>query len=84
VRDGEPVLTGPRCVVSTDVKLNFEEPVRPEAAESDFVLCAEIVRLMALLDKIQNGKVSKLEIRAGIARRIVWERGPTDLGGVSA
>jgi len=47
------------------------------------LLCAEIVRLMALLDKINNGKISKLEIRAGIPRRIILENVPTEFECVS-
>jgi hypothetical protein len=83
VRDQEPVLTAQKCVVLTDVKLDAEERPRQEAAEPDFLLCAEIVRLMALLDKINNGKISKLEIRAGIPRRIILENVPTEFECVS-
>ena len=83
IRDREPILTGPPCVVLVDVKLDSEEGPSREIANSDFLLCAEVRRLMALLDKIQNGKISKLEIRAGIPRRIILENLPTECGGVS-
>jgi hypothetical protein len=66
VRDHEPVPPDPECVVLVDVKLDSEKRPRPEADQADFVLSIEVVRLMVLLDKIQNGKVSKLEVRAGI------------------
>ena len=82
VRDREPVLSE-KCLVFVDFKLDSEERPRPEAAEPDFLLCAEIVRLMALLDKINNGKISKLEIRAGIPRRIILENVPTEFECVS-
>ena len=82
VRDCEPVFSG-KCLVFADVKLDSEERPREEAADSDFLLCAEIVRLMTLLDKIHNGKISKLEVRAGLPRRILLENLPTELPGVS-
>jgi hypothetical protein len=83
VRDHEPVPPDPECVVLVDVKLDSEERPRPEADQADFVLSIEVVRLMVLLDKIQNGKVSKLEVRAGIPRRVVWENRATECGGDS-
>jgi hypothetical protein len=81
VRDREPVLSDPQCVVLVDVKLNSEEHTSQEADQSDFVLSTEVVRLMALLDKIQNGRISKLEVRAGIPRRVVWENRAPEFGG---
>lgn len=83
VRDREPVLADPQCVVLLDVKLDSEEYSRQVAEQSDFVLSIEFVRLMALLDRIQNGKISRLEVRAGIPRRVVWESSTTDFGGDS-
>jgi hypothetical protein len=83
VCDREPVLSDPQCVVLVDVKLDSEERPRQETDQSDFLLSAEVVRLMALLDKIQNGRISKLEIRAGIPRRVVWENRVTEFGGDS-
>jgi len=83
VRDREPVLD-PEAVVSIDVKLDSEERSRDEFSSADFLLCAEAVRLMALLDQINNGKISKLEVRAGIPRRILYEHRISELGGVSA
>jgi hypothetical protein len=38
---------------------------------------------MALLDKIHHGKISKLEVRAGLPRRILLENLLTEFGGVS-
>jgi hypothetical protein len=67
--------------VLADIKLDSEQRLRPEADQPDFVLCIEVVRLMALLDKIQNGKISKLEVRAGIPRRVVWENRAPEFGG---
>jgi hypothetical protein len=39
---------------------------------------------MGLLDKIHSGKISKLEIHAGIPRRVILENLATELRGVSA
>jgi hypothetical protein len=83
VRDREPVLSDPECVALVDIKLDSEQHARPELGQSDFVLSTEVVRLMALLDTIQDGKISKLEIRAGIPRRVVWENRATKFGGDS-
>jgi hypothetical protein len=74
VRDREPILYDPQCIVLVDVKLDSEQRSRQQSDQSDFVLSAEVVRLMVLLDMIQNGIISKLEVRAGIPRRVIWER----------
>ncbi len=82
VRDHEPVFSDD-CLVLVDVKLNSEENSHQGANQDDFFLCAEIVRLMALLDTISQSKISELEIRAGIPRRIVLEHPSTEFVGVS-
>jgi hypothetical protein len=74
VRNREPIFTTSLPVVLADVKLDSEDEPRREAGLSDFVLGAELVRLMLLLDKIEEGKISKIEIRAGLPRRVVVER----------
>jgi hypothetical protein len=60
--------------VLVDVKLDSEQRSRQQSDQSDFVLSAEVIRLMVLLDMIQNGMISKLEVRAGIPRRAIWEK----------
>jgi hypothetical protein len=82
VRDREPVVD-PAPIVFADIKLDSDERARDEFNNADFIVCAEIVRLLALLDQINNGKISKLEVRAGIPRRIVYEHRISELGGVS-
>jgi hypothetical protein len=57
----------------TDIKLDAEERPRGELAAADFTLCTEARRLMSVLDSIQNGKISKIEVRAGVPRRLVVE-----------
>ena len=70
-------------MVLVDLKLDSEERPRRETDQSDFLLSAEVVRLMALLDKIQDGKIFKLEIRAGIPRRVLLENHAAKFGGDS-
>jgi len=72
IKDKEPALD-PGPVVLLDIKLDSEERPRDEFGSADFLLCAETIRLMVVLDQITNGKVSKLEVRAGIPRKIIFE-----------
>lgn len=74
VRDGEPLLSGPGPNVLVDVRLDSEELARDELGLADFGLCAEVCRLMSLLDRVGNGKILKIEVRAGIPRRITLEK----------
>ena len=80
VRLGEPLLSCPGPIVLVDVRLDSEESQRPELALADFVLCAEVYRLMCLLDHVENGKISKIEVRAGIPRRITLEKQMKEMG----
>lgn len=73
VRDREPVL-GPEPRVLVDVRLDSDERPREELAAADFALSAELCRLMSLLDEVRNGRISKVEVRAGIPRRITFEK----------
>ncbi len=74
VRSREPVLTDSLPLVLADVKLDADDEPRPEAALFDFVLSTELVRLMLLLDQIGEGKIPRIEIRAGLPREAVVER----------
>ena len=73
VRDREPILQYPAPAVLVDVRLDAEAKPREEMAAMDFALGAEVTRLMALLDKIENGKITKIEVRAGLPRRATFE-----------
>ena len=73
IKDKEPALD-PGPVVLLDIKLDSEERPRDESGSTDFLLCAEAIRLMTLLDQITNGKVSKLEVRGGVPRIIFEHR----------
>jgi hypothetical protein len=73
VLDGEPIWQSPAPAVLVDVRLDAETQPRQEIAATDFVLGAEITRLMALLDKIETGRITKIEVRAGLPRRATFE-----------
>ena len=72
VRDSEPILSG-AAVAILDVKLDRDEIPRTELNLQDFVLSAEVVRLMVRLDQFRNGTIQSLEVGAGLPRRLVFE-----------
>ena len=80
VRDQEPVLASPSPIVVVDLKLDAEDHSRDELAAADFELCAEVGRLISFLDRMQDGKISSIEVRAGIPRRILFEKPLTEGG----
>ncbi len=71
VRDGEP-LFNPPPVVMADIKLDGDEEVRPELMLADFVLCSEVRRIMNQLNRLKNGTIERIEIHAGIPRRLAF------------
>lgn len=72
VRDHEPVFD-PRPVVLLDVKLDTDTVERSEAELQDFVLRAEILRLLRRLDDMENGRLDLIIVRAGIPRLLRME-----------
>ena len=80
VLDREPVLASRPPIVVVDLKLDVDQLLRDEVTAVDFELCAEVGRLMSLLDRIRNGKISSIEVRAGIPRRILFEKSLTEGG----
>jgi hypothetical protein len=72
VRNADPMLDD-ACVVVIDAKLDREEVPRPELDLADFELRAEVGRLMSRLDELKNGTIQRLEVHAGIPRRLVFE-----------
>ena len=60
--------------MQVDVKLDGDEGPRPETALADFELRGEVVRLMKCLAGVQNGTIVRIEVRAGIPRRLTIER----------
>ena len=72
VRDREPAFSPPPLVL-VDAKLDADEGPRPELDLTDFELSDEVRRLICRLDKIKNGTISRLEVRGGIPRRMIFE-----------
>jgi hypothetical protein len=83
VRFCEPIFQCPAPVVFVDVRRDVEARPREEISTTDFALGAEVTRLMALLDKIENGKITKLEVRARLPRRATFEARNTEAGPTS-
>ena len=75
VRDGDPVFCETTRVL-IDRKLDSAEPTRLELSLADFVLCREARGLNDQLDGIGTGTIQSIEVRAGIPRRIIFERPP--------
>ena len=72
LRRGEPVFS-PAPRVFLDVRLDLEDAVRSEQGLPDFAIPEEIHRLLARLDAIQDGNIERIEVRAGIPRRLIVE-----------
>jgi hypothetical protein len=73
VLEREPVYQ-PQPVVLVDVRLDTDDSARPELALADFSLSDEVRRLMVKLDELTNGRIDRLEIRAGLPRRMMFAR----------
>jgi hypothetical protein len=80
VRDASPVFD-PMPVVLIDARLDADEKPRPEVELTDFVLRDEVCRLMARLDELKNGTIDRIEVRAGVPRRIVFAARLTEAKG---
>jgi hypothetical protein len=72
VRNGEPVFDPPP-VVLRDVKLTGDEEPRPELRLDDFALSDGVSRLMKGLDDMKCGTIRRIEVHAGLPRRMLFE-----------
>jgi hypothetical protein len=65
---GEPALNDPEIRVYREVKLggDAENGARPEVAEPDFKLKAQVLHLFAQFDQLQDGRVEVLHVRHGL------------------
>jgi hypothetical protein len=75
VRDSDPVFSPPPLVL-IDIKLDNDQGPRTEVELSDFVLRDEVRRLLERFDELKNAKVERIEVQAGIPRRVVFESRP--------
>jgi hypothetical protein len=72
VRDSEPVYDPPPLLVF-DTKLNRDDNPRPELELADFELRADVLRLMAQLDRAESGVFQRIEVQAGLPQRVLLE-----------
>ena len=70
VRDFDPVWD-PAPTVLSEIKLDTEDGPRPENELPDFKLSSEVKRLMCQLDQLKDGKIERIEVRAGVPKRMV-------------
>jgi hypothetical protein len=49
----------------------MDDAPRPEGELPDFKLSSEIQRLISQLDQIKDGRIERVEVRAGVPRRLV-------------
>jgi hypothetical protein len=77
IRNGDPVFH-PGPTILLEVKLDADEGERPEVSLADFTLNAEVRRLLAHLDLLQDGTVERIDVRSGVPRRVIIERRITD------
>ena len=79
IRDREPVFNPPPTVL-LDVKLDADCIPRREAALDDFALREEVHRLLERIDHLESGRLDRIEVRAGIPRRVLIEAKLTEEG----
>jgi len=79
IRDREPVFNPPPIVL-LDVKLDAGCGPRREAALDDFALREEVHRLLERIDHLESGRLDRIEVRAGIPRRVLIEAKLTEEG----
>ena len=56
-----------------DVKLDGDSGGRPESELADFTLCDEVRRLLDRINKMESRRIQRIEVRAGIPRRVLSE-----------
>jgi hypothetical protein len=70
ILDREPVFS-PAPSVLLDVKLDADSCQRPESELVDFTVREEVRRLLDHIDQIGTGCIQRVEVRAGIPRRVL-------------
>lgn len=77
VRDSDPVFSPPPELLF-DVKLDSDMVPRAELNLTDFVLPAEVCRLMDRLDYVKTATIERIEVRDGVARRVTFKASLTE------
>ena len=78
VRDREPVFNPPPRLL-LEIKLDTSRKSRPELETADFELCDEVRSLLDRVDQMETGFVQRIEVRAGIPRRVLIEAKLTEI-----
>ena len=66
VRAGEPVLSNPAPRIVREVKFCSENGPRSESLMHDFMLKAQVVELLAELDRVGDGIIDLLTVKHGL------------------
>jgi len=74
IRNREPAFADTSPLVLVDIKLDADPTTILPGGPGDFELCAEFCRLMSLLDEIVNGRISRIEVRSGVPRKVLCEQ----------
>ena len=77
IRDSDPVFSPPPEVLF-EAKLDSDVEWRPEIDLPDFVLPAEMCRLMERLDNLKTATIEQVEVRGGVARRVIFKASMTE------
>jgi hypothetical protein len=70
VQAGEPVFEPPPRVVR-EYKLGAENGPRPELNASDYLLKAAVIELFGVLDRLPDGTIDVIEVKAGLPFRVI-------------
>jgi hypothetical protein len=73
-------MFNPAPTLLLDVRLDADFAGRPESELADFELCDEVRRLLERIDGMQDGRIQRIEVRAGVARRVLIEAKLTETG----
>src|SRR5262245_32428853 len=73
ISNGQPVFGERSPAILADVKLDGGSPAQRCGSGGDFELCSEFCRLMAILDEVREGSIASIQVRGGVARRVLYE-----------
>lgn len=72
IRNREPAFSPPPSVL-LDIRLDDSSGERAESELTDFTLRDEVCQLLDRIGGMENGCVQRIEVRAGIPRRVLIE-----------
>src|SRR5262249_26209764 len=72
ILDREPIFSLPPIVI-LELKLDSDDERRPEVDLDDFQVRDEFHRLLNRIDLFRNGMIERIEVRAGIPRRLFFQ-----------